>query len=51
MLIDLNTLIRFEIELKIRDHTIYSQNLLFNYSFYCNCTYINAKLYFSEKDC
>ena len=45
---DLNTLIRFEIELKIRGPTIYSQNLELNY-FILLQLYINSKLPFFEK--
>ena len=50
MLNDLNASIGFEIELKIRGHTIYSQNLLSNY-FIILQLYISAKLSFSGKDC
>ena len=50
MLNDLNALIGFEIELKIRGSTIYSQNLLPNY-FILLQLYINAKLFFSRNDC
>ena len=42
MLNDLNALIGFEIELKIRGPTIYSQNLLYNY-FILLQLYINTK--------
>ena len=45
MLNDLNTLIGFEIELKIRDSIIYLQNLLPNY-FILLQLYINSKLSF-----
>ena len=48
MLNDLNVLIGFEIELKIRDPTIYLQNLLSNY-FILLQLYINAKLSFFWK--
>ena len=49
MLNDLNALIGFEIELKIRGSTIYSQNLLPNY-FILLQLYINSKLSFFGKD-
>ena len=49
MLNNLNALIGFEIELKIKDPTIYSQNLLSSY-FILLQVYINSKLYFFEKD-
>ena len=45
MLNDLNTSIGFEIELKIRSFTIYSQNLLPNY-FILLQLYISSKLSF-----
>ena len=45
MLNDLNTLIGFEIEQKIRGSTIFSQNLLPNY-FIILQLYINSKLFF-----
>ena len=45
MLNDVNILIGFEIELKIRGSTIYSQNLLPNY-FILLQLYINSKLSF-----
>ena len=48
MLNDLNTLIGFEIELKIRDSIIYLQNLLPNY-FILLQLYINSKLSFLGK--
>ena len=50
MLNNLNALIGFEIELKIKGPTIYSRNLLYNY-FILLQLYINAKLSFSGKDC
>ena len=49
MLNDLNALIGFEMDLKIKDPTIYSQNLLSNY-FILLQLYINSKLYFFGKD-
>ena len=49
MLNDLNILIGFEIELKIRGSTIYSQNLLHNY-FILLQLLINSKLSFLGKD-
>ena len=49
MLNDVNILIGFEIELKIRGSTIYSQNLLHNY-FILLQLFINSKFSFFEKD-
>ena len=49
MLNNLNALIGFEIELKIKGPTIYSQNWLSNY-FILLQLYINSKLYFLGKD-